>query len=357
MQRIRLYLVLIAVISAVMVKAQDKQKSKLPTKNLYLAFCHPVSSDGARSGDFTYNFSLSLLNAKIGAVNGCSISSLITLANNSSSGLSLAAIGNSFGDNFKGVQLGGIFNLNGSDFKGLQIAGLLNSNVNQYNGVQFSGVYNTNNSDFNGVQFSGLVNNVKGKIGGLQFGVLNKTKSLNGVQFGIVNICDTIEHGACIGLVNVVKNGYKRLEVTAGESLNNTVSLKMGTTRFYSILAVGVQYAFDKTYFGTGIGFGSQVVSKPKLPVFFDWTCYNIYNHSSDGQLNFLNQLKLSFNKKLNDKMDLIIGPSLYIMYSKQGDNKTNYLGTEMAPYDIFNKSWDSSNVKMWLGLVAGISF
>ncbi len=94
----------------------------------------------------------------------------------------------------EGVQLSGVGL--GNDFTGLQWGWAGSYNTGRLSGVQLAGLGNYTVSG-KGVQWSGIFNGAE-DFGGLQFALVNYTKTLQGLQLGLINIIT--EGGDIFGL-------------------------------------------------------------------------------------------------------------------------------------------------------------
>ncbi len=114
-----------------------------------------------------------------------------------------------WGENPQTALAVGLVNGSTGQSAGLSI-GLLNYAEN-YKGLQWSFV-NYTKGDFVGWQGGPLVgvllsavNYTGGSMEGLQLGAVNYAGRLTGLQFGLVNIADSVPGGGQIGLVNVIR--------------------------------------------------------------------------------------------------------------------------------------------------------
>ena len=79
----------------------------------------------------------------------------------------------------------GLLNMTSEDMRGVQI-GLVNTNLGNALGLQLA-LVNWTSGDFTGVQ-SGFINVIEGSSRSFQLGFYNESKSLKGVQIGLLNI-------------------------------------------------------------------------------------------------------------------------------------------------------------------------
>lgn len=109
-----------------------------------------------------------------------------------------------------------------TDMTGLDLS-LVGMNTGDVSGVSFVGV-GLVDGDFTGWQSGWIASVTEGKMEGLQNGLytksglgssgvqvgfLNTSDDFSGLQFGLVNITETMRSGLQIGLVNIIKNKDK----------------------------------------------------------------------------------------------------------------------------------------------------
>jgi hypothetical protein len=109
-----------------------------------------------------------------------------------------------------------------TDMTGVDLS-LVGLNTGSFTGVQWAGV-GLVEGDFTGWQNSWLASIAEGNMQGLQMGaytkaglgssgvqlgLLNTADDFSGLQFGLVNITQTMRSGLQIGLVNIIQNKEK----------------------------------------------------------------------------------------------------------------------------------------------------
>lgn len=106
-------------------------------------------------------------------------------------------------ESISGVRLNLLYTVN-ADVTGLDLGLGINRTTGTYKGVQF-GLANWNEMDSTGLQV-GLVNRIAGRAIGVQYGMVNVVEGdLSGVQWGFVNWAQGYMHGAQYGAVNISK--------------------------------------------------------------------------------------------------------------------------------------------------------
>ncbi len=325
-----------------------------------------------------------LTNSSSGYAEGVQVSGLTNVVKDSIYCFQFAGLVNSSGGNSLGGQFSGLVNFSNGYMYGPQCAGFANVANGMMTGPQLGGFINVANGSQKGIQGAGFMNvakhnsegcqlagfmNTTGNLRGAQAsGFMNIAKKVKGVQIGIINIADTVD-GAQIGILNIAKKGYRRLEIWGSETLYGNIAFKMGGSRsFYNIFALGAQ-TFDGGKFrtGYGIGFGSEIKANERICVNIDAISYHI---NEDGlwtnKFNSLNQLRVNVGVALGERTTIFFGPTFNVMVSQIFDADKNEYGSNIAPWTVFNETYESridkgrkenTNVKMWPGFNAGIRF
>jgi hypothetical protein len=293
---------------------------------------------------------------------GVQIAGLVNTADNVHA-VQIGGLWNANDGHFKGVQFGGLFNINGEDAEGIQVGGLFNINGGDVEGVQVSGLFNINNGEGK-VQVAGLTN-IAGDIEGTQVsGVFNKARNVEGVQFALINVCDTVS-GASIGFLNFVRRGYNQIEVGGSETMHGQLSTRFGSRRFYNILQFGVKFQADNAY-GIGYGIGTTICQKQSQK--WQWNAELVASQINENnqwfdKLNLLTEFRLTAEYKIGNRSSLYFGPTANLMIADILDSETGLpreLGSEVPAYFLFdneNNSTNSLDLKGWVGFRAGIRF
>ena len=371
---------------------------------------YPFATHGKQSTDYTYNFSLNLVYGKVGGVNGIEVSGLVGRVEGEINGVQIAGISNASGgvrgvqvaglgnasdgvkgiqiagfgnasDEVKGIQIGGFGNAsdgvkgiqvagfgnasdnvrgiqiggfgNASDeVKGLQVAGFGNA-ADNVNGIQIGGFGNAAD-DVKGIQIGGI-GNAADKITGLQIGIYNRIHNLRGLQIGIVSRNDTIEKGASLSLVNIVKRGfYREWELSFSDYANIALSYKMGMQRFYTIYTVGVNFIEDNLW-NVGIGFGNRTPIGSRIDFRPELVSYNYLPMDfKNVQSTFTTHLKLGFVYNISEKLGLSLAPSVYVMNSSRKSDKEHYKVSPLGAFYTHEKN--TTRTTMGIGVSLGLS-
>ncbi len=227
----------------------------------------------------TKSFSLELVYGLTDHLHGVALSSGVTRAKQSMTGLQLASIGAISNGHTEGAQLSSLFNY-AEELHGLQASSLVNiagdargmqaSIVNvaeTFHGFQFSTV-NVTAGDTRGFQLA-LVN-VGGDVTGAQLGLVNVGQKVTGTQIGLINVSKEM-YGVPFGLVSYVRSAGLGADVGASTSEPLQLALRFNTNgRFFGYLGGGI-FAFDHLSKGDaylGAGFGARLMSLG--PVFLE---------------------------------------------------------------------------------------
>jgi hypothetical protein len=256
-------------------------------------------------------------------------------------------------DSTKGLQLGGIANIS-KETNGLQFVGITNLNE-RTKGMQFAGIVNvTERSD--GFQFAGITN-ISKEVSGAGFaGIFNRTGTLRGFQFGIVNVIDTVESGISMAIINIVKKGfYSEWAFSFADYQNVGVSYKMGIQRFYTIFTVGANFIKDNLWV-YGIGFGNRTALNNRFDFQPEIVSYQYFpTDFRNIQYTSAIYLKFGFVYKFNDKLGIVVAPSIYHLNCDLKEGGQPY---QISPVKEIH-SWNSDRINytaLGVGISVGLS-
>lgn len=368
-----------------------------------------LGTNGGYNRNTTNKLSANIFWGRNGGVNGTEVGGILNSVVHDVKGIQVAGIGNTVGGNVNGTQVGGIFNVNrgetngvqaagivnvGRETKGVQAAGILNvsrkgssgiqaagignvAGVNSRAGIQASGIFNVNRGNSN-MQVAGLVNVSRGKTNLQVAGILNVGNVVKGAQVGIINIADSAD--ATIGLINIVKRGYNRLEMSGSEVLYFNAEMKLGSRRFYNIFHFGFRpLNQSEGHFAYGYGVGTVISTKnPRKSHNLEVLATQINDVNQPGvndlKLNLLNQLRWAMDFRVGRRTSLFFGPTFNVMVSKMVDLDSRTYNLDILPYTLFEsvsvKTTTTTTVSGlntttirplyvagWIGLNAGIRF
>lgn len=314
-------------------------------------------------------------------IEGVNIGGGVNNVHHNVKGVQIAGIGNNVNKDVKGVQTAFIYNKAQGGFTGVQASGIYNHAGDDIIGLQFSGGVNIAKKNSKAVQFAGLVNyagdstitqfsglaNIAGDVNWSQTtGLFNKAKVVKGFQFGLINVADSVALGS-YGLFNFIKKGYNRIELAGSDALYLNLALKLGTRQFYNIFHFGARWDDIKAEnhagmfmsWGLGYGLGTAITTSPRSTVNLEVTAIHINELEAwTNRLNLLNQFRVTYDFKINDRLSIFAGPSANVFVREfKGNTDPQPLVSNIAPYTIFDGSDANSNLKVWVGINAGIRF
>jgi len=316
-------------------------------------------------------------------MNGVQVSGLINMIGKDVNGLQIAGVINTNLGNMHGIQISGTINKVKGKIDGMQVSGLMNiaaaksldslktsgwngqfsGGFNLHGGdqtnLQISGLYNQANS-CSGLQVTGGINIVKGTTNGLQLSsIFNHTDKLRGVQIALINHADTIENGFPIGLVNIIKNGYQKLEFSTDESFYFNAAYKTGGKALYSFLRLGVGKYLNAAY---GIGITSN--TKHRLSANLDLSGSALFNTDSEYDVfaGDLYRAQLGLNYKVSKHITLTTGPSYnFCSPNKEQSNINNpSISAKNSIYFgnyYLDKAINTRKSQFWFGWQMGLRF
>lgn len=240
-----------------------------------------------------------------------------------------------------------------------EFGGLYNINRQYTKGFQFAGLTNFTGEGRNSVQVAGLSNIArKGRVGFQLGGILNVAKKV-GTQVGLINIADSVG-GASIGLINIVKkNGKQEFEVGLSDAVNTYASFKLGTDRLYTIFSTGINYLYgEETQYAVGLGFGTEIKLKNDYATQFELIGYGLTEGEQfTNDINLLTQFKVTASKEFGAGFKVFAGPVFNLTVSRYKDEENNLIGSNLAPYTLFESEEGNTNLKGWVGFTLGLRY
>ncbi|MCB2409517.1 LA_2272 family surface repeat-containing protein [Hymenobacter lucidus] len=379
-----------------------------------VAFVAPLGSNWLRSGRSINTFSLNVLAGYSAGVRGAEVGGLVNVVRDTMRGVQAAGLVNLTGTEAQGVQAAGLLNVVGGSVQGIQAAGLLNVVRDDARGVQVAGLVNMvggaarsrrggsrptqarqllglprllatdsvashlsapsamslpgpllqaaglanlTGTDIRGLQTAPLLNSAR-RVTGMQFGLVNVAKHVKGVQFGLINVADSVD-GVTLGIINIVRHGYLHGEVWASETLPLNAALKLGTTRYYTILSAATQPFGTRIHWATGFGIGTA--SRPHGR--FSWNLdlldwYLLKQPGTEGTLLSYTQLRPSLVWQIEPQghLGLVLSPTLNLgLYENDGGGTNSDFGKNQLL--LLDTKTGQTLVRLWPGLQIGLRF
>jgi len=327
-----------------------------------------LGSHGIMSGQIVNNFSLNILGGYNGGVNGVELgglfninkqevkyvqaAGLFNIVGGNSKGVQLAGINNNDQKSIEGIQAAGIYNMVKDSINGVQLAGIFN-HVSNSKGIQAAGIYNCTRKNSKGFSIAGIANITGNEASGMQVaGIFNKARVIKGVSFAMVNIADTLD-GYGIGLLNISRNGYAKIEVYSNEIATTNIAFKSGNAKLYSIISGGVNFTDKHVYYSTGFGLGHDFILNNSLLLSAEGSTHLLLAKGWKNQ-NQINRVSALLNFRTGSKVSFFAGPSFNV-YTNYG----NHSGDSDIQQIIKNKpgliDW-GNRTKGWIGWSAGIT-
>ena len=352
-----------------LIETCDPTAIKHDSYRLAQASILPMLGTNTDNPDLTNLLSFNLFWGVNGGLEGMELGFFGNSIKRDMSGLQIAGLFNTIGNQTNGMQVAGLFNLSAGNLNGLQVSGLWNT-AKHTNGMQVAGFGNIATEQSNGGQYAGFMNvakdingqqvagglNVAREVNGMQIGLINRAKNVRGIQIGIINIVDSIQ-GVPIDLFNIVrKNGYNKIEISAAETMHANLSFKFGARAMYSILELSGNRNL-KTW-SAGYGLGAFCPMGKVAGVNFELVTAQVNEDIRwQRELNLLNQLRMTFDFRFTKHFSFFVGPTFNVMVSRIYNPDTRQYGSDIPLYNLYNETFNGTNIKMWIGAKAGFRF
>jgi hypothetical protein len=332
----------------------------------------PAGTNGLRAASTINRFSLNIIAGYAAGLEGLEFGGLANINRDFMTGVQFAGLTNITGGKATGVQFAGFANINAEETeavqfsgfsninngatKGLQAAGFMNLTRNESKTVQLAGFGNFSHT-VEGVQVAGFSNISSGTIKGLQIaGFINIARVVNGVQLSVFNVADTVKKGIPIGVLSIVRNGFRELEIGFSEGLNAYISFKIGVKKFYNIFSAGMQNLSDRFRWAYGYGIGTHLYDREKFKMNLELISYHINEEAFfTNAYNDLQQAKLTFTLPVQKNISLFAGPTVNLMISDYYNPGSARTGSDFAPYTLHSEWSGHTNLKYWIGFNAGV--
>jgi hypothetical protein len=317
---------------------------------------------------------------------GAQVGGMVALSYGPVHGVQVAGYNMAMGG-LRGAQVGWVASVARGPVHGAQIS-LVNLAAGPIRGAQI-GLANLSSGDFSGAQI-GLANvgsapnmsrgaqiglaNVTlgpGANDGLQVGLANLTRRHKGVQIGLVNVADEVDglqvglvsvarknRGASISLIPIVLDGDNRLTLGWNSTTALDLGLKLGTRRFYVVLAVGMtrnqDSAGNREYSAT-FGFGGHLIPRSgRLLLDLDLVGSSFASASDwHYQRRTVGSLRLQVGYAIARHLAVTFGPTLNVQEADAGDDR-NPRGVSWAEH-VWTR--DRHVTRLYPGLVAALEF
>ncbi len=309
-------------------------------------------------GDFVGVQGASFFNTTRGNFKGIQGAGFVSTTIEDFEGGQLAGFINVVRGSMNGVQAGGFGNVSLRDSRVLQGAGFLNVVGGDLNGGQAAGFINVAKGNMKGGQVAGFLNTAGKDAQGFQVsGFLNVAKRLQGIQVGIINVADSIDGGAQIGLLSFSRNGYSRFDLSSTETFYTQATLRLGMKKFYNVLAIGTRLENNLFLWAYGYGIGTAFEVHPKVDITLDGVAYHVNEGAGPTRvLNNLNKINLGAHYQFSKKFAVHAGATLNIHVSNMFDEDTQQFTSRAVPYTTYQEVIGNNNVQIYPGFKVGLS-
>ncbi|SDL01273.1 hypothetical protein SAMN05421823_104143 [Catalinimonas alkaloidigena] len=285
-----------------------------------------------------------------------------------------------------GVQIGGAFNLSGAQTQGIQVAGAANVSVGPVEGVQIGGAYNQSDDvhglqiggaanlakELDGIQVGGAVNVAhsgrglqlagaynlaRDSLRGAQVGTINYTPVLRGFQLGVINVADTVQTGAMLGLINWTKNGLLDLALEANDVTEIALTFRSGTPLLYTLLSAGISPRHALWTYGYGLG--HQFRWSNRFYTHLELSSHTLFATSGPPirQQPWDSRLFTSLAYQFAPRVSLHGGPVFHFLYHKSSTPEDFRLSDQVGTSPVFDTSSDGVVRKWWIGYQFALQF
>lgn len=253
-----------------------------------------------------------------------------------------------------GVQASGFASCVGGNTEGVQVGGAVTFTRKSVNGVSVAGMTAFTAKDVEGVQAAGYLNIVGGKMKGVQAsGFFNYARELQGVQIGVINICDT-SSGYSIGVINFVRKGIHKLSLSTNELTPYNVAYKSGNSKLYSVLTFGADFRKGNKIYAYGYGLGKEIPLNKRFSLDLELISGALYLGTWKETVP-MNRLQTSLTLHLHKRLSVFAAPAFGMVYTNRDQKSKESYRSDFSDIGAFNFTmWD--NAYGWLGWHVGIN-
>lgn len=342
--------------------------------SMHFGIFYPLSTQGTASPQQVNSFSLHAISGVSGGEKGLAIYGLAGIINGNASGFQVAGLYNLTKGTLSGIQISGLMNQASTADSGIQLAGLLNQSSG-FTPVQVAGLYNKTtrtkglqaagliniSEESEGVQTAGLVNvsqqvsgiqvgglvNITTDVKGMQVsGLVNRARVVRGVQLaGLINIADSSNYP--IAMINIIKNGKKRLGVTIDENQSMMLGFRSGGRKVYGLIGVGTNLQNPRMAYGFETGLGISLLEGKLFNM--DLEASSLFMTDFEGAQFYKSGVRLLPAINIGRKAQLFGGPALNIIHS-------NYQLPRNA-MELWSSSRSDFDHALQLGCTLGLQF
>lgn len=352
-------------------------------RRLFQASLLPGLSTNVNRAKQTINtVSINVLAGLSGGLAGAEFGGLLNLVDGRADGAQFAGVGNFVSRELTGLQVAGVGNVVGGQTRGLQMAGLFNVGIDTVTGTQIAGLANIGGSRTR-TQLSGGFNfsngntrrqlaplfNVARDVERRQVSLLfNGARRVGRGQLALINYCDTVA-GASVGLLNIVRKGYNRVELSTSEFNWANLGFKLGGDHFYNVFHLGARWDKDSIVVNEvpeeinemtwllGYGFGNSVRMGNNSRLNIELVALHVNERERwTRDLNLLTQLRVNIEFGSDGAFQVFVGPTFNVMFSERVDPETGETGSAFVPdRTLFDDRNGATRTQGWIGITGGI--
>lgn len=341
-----------------------------------------LSTNVGRAQQTINTISVNVLAGLNGGLAGAEIGGVLNMVNGRADGAQFAGVGNFVSQDLTGLQVAGVGNIVGGEARGLQLAGLFNVGIDTVIGTQIAGLANIGGSQTK-TQISGGFNFSNGKTRRQLAPLFNIARDVerrqvsflfNGArrvgrgQLALINYCDTIA-GASVGLLNIVRKGYNRVELSVNEFNWANLGFKLGGDHFYNVFHFGARWdtatvvvnevteEINEMTWLLGYGFGNSIRMGGNSRLNLELVAQHVNERESwTNELNLLTQFRLNLEFGSAGAFQVFVGPTFNVMFSEFINDRTGEVGSSFVPDNtLFDEQNGATRIQGWIGVTGGI--
>ncbi len=347
----------------------------------------PISTNKLLSFHTRNTLSLNIIGGNSKGLNGVELGGVYNYDDGDVYGVQIAGVVNAVSENVTGTQISGVLNAVKGNVQGVQIAGVVNNNDSITNGIQISGVYQKTHTlrglqigglynkavKVTGGQLSGLINTVDSATTYLQVaGLYNKAANIKGVQIsGLINTCDTLEglqigiinkanyikKGLAIGLINYVKDGYHKVELSYNELGTMNLGYRSGWAPLHMHYFCGFNTSDkDLRFAQAGMGIATTLPLSNKLNFEADVTVRNTHDVDNITKWNFNmhNQLLIGISWQPAKKFGIRTGLTINHFWYDPNSAINSHVAS-LVKNSTYEGDRGTYKHKIWIGCQVGV--
>lgn len=340
-----------------------------------LDFAPGVGFSSVFGGDARRRFSLGVVGALHGGLDGFGGSSVLDLGIGGVNGVQLAGVGAIATGPVRGVQGSGVLSVAGG-VAGVQL-GTVAISAGDIDGIQGSVV--GIGGEVSGAQLSviginggvqgfqaSVVGVAAGDVRGAQAGVVNVADNVYGVQLGVINVAGGRVHGAqlgiinisedadaAIGLVNVHARGRTQLRFTVDTNGLIDANLLHGGRYTHMIVRAGAIPFLSEPKAALGLGFGARAPISDDFHLDFELLASVLLDDDiASGSPDMLYEARVLAGIQLIDELALSVGVAYRLHTTRDAADRVE-MGAPVLEHVLADNG--DFLVRGWPSIIAGV--